>query len=55
MTESNSATLRVHINFKKRVDNFIKEYEKINRIKISYCDATKIIDEKIEDAGGLVL
>jgi hypothetical protein len=53
--ENNSATLRVHNNFKKRVMNFIKEYEKINNIKISTTNATKLIDDKIENAGGLVL
>ena len=51
----NSATIRIHINFKKRLDNFIKDYEKLNKIKLSYCDATKIIDGKINDAGGLVV
>lgn len=51
----NSIMLRVHVNFKKRVINFIKEYERINRIKISSTNATKLIDEKIENAGGLVI
>ena len=55
MEDKNSAIIRVHINFKRRLDDFIKEYKNVNGIKISYCDATKIIDYKLENAGGLVL
>jgi hypothetical protein len=47
--------IKVHINFKKRIERFIQEFEKKHRIKLSFCKATKLIDEKIEEAGGLVV
>ena len=50
-----STTIRIHNNLKVRIDKFIKEFEKINGIKLSYCDATKIINEKLENAGGLIV
>ena len=55
MDEENSTTIRIHINLKKTIDKFIKEFEKLNGIKISFPEATKIIDDKIDNAGGLVL
>lgn len=50
-----SITIRVNIDFKKRLDRFIKEYEKKYMIKISINEATKLIDDKIERLGGLIV
>lgn len=47
--------MRVHINFKKRIERFIQEFEKMHSIKLSTYKATKLIDKKIEEAGGLVV
>jgi hypothetical protein len=50
-----SSSIRIHNDFKKTIDNFIKDFEKINGIKLSYCDASIIINEKIKKAGGLII
>lgn len=54
MEKNNSEVLRVHKNFKKRVDKFIEDHFKIRGIVISTTQATKIIDDKIQSKGGLV-
>jgi len=45
--------MRVHISFKKRVDKFIKVFKEKNNLEISTTDATRLINEKIDDVGGL--
>jgi len=47
--------LRVHVNFKRRLERFIKEFERMHGIKLSTTKATKILDDKIEKSGGLVV
>jgi hypothetical protein len=54
MYKVDSKMLRVHKNFKERVERFIEDFEKVNGIKISTTLATKIIDDKIENLGGLI-
>lgn len=46
-------TMNVDSTFKKRVDKFIKDFEEEKGVKLSYTQATKIIDTKIEKIGGL--
>jgi hypothetical protein len=55
MNKDNSLTIRIHINLKDTIDKFIEEFEKAYGIKISLPQATKIIDDKLKDAGGLVV
>jgi len=55
MDKLESEMIRVHISFKKRINRFILEFEKKHRIKLSTTSATKLINEKIEEAGGLVV
>jgi len=45
--------MSVHENFRKRVEDFIKEFRERVGIKISTTEATKLIDEKIKGKGGL--
>ena len=55
MDGSDSIHIRIHINLKETIEKFIEEFEKINGIKISWPQATKIIDDKIKDAGGFIV
>lgn len=52
-TEKDYALINVHRDFKKRIDNFLDEFEKEKGIRLSYSQATKIIDVKIGKIGGL--
>jgi len=51
----NSSAMRVHINFKKRVEKFIEEFLAEKGVEITPVQATKIIDDKIKQKGGLVV
>ena len=53
--KNNSIMLRVHPTFHERVMRFIKKFYEENGIKISSTEATMKIDQKIEEAGGLVV
>ena len=53
MEEEKYATIRIDINFKKRIKNFIDLFEKEKGVRLSFSQATKIIDTKIENIGGL--
>ena len=55
MEKLESEMIRVHINFKKRINRFVNEFRKKHGIELSTTSATKLIDEKIELAGGLVV
>ena len=50
-----SSAVRININFRKRLDRFIKEYENKYLVKLSINEATKLIDDKIERLGGLIV
>lgn len=50
-----SVAVRININFKKRLERFIKEYENKYSLKLSINEATRLIDDKIERLGGLIV
>ena len=51
--EKTYININVDKKFKKRIDNFIEIFEKEKGIRLSSSQATKIIDMKIENIGGL--
>jgi hypothetical protein len=55
MDKQENIAMRVHKNFYDRVTEFIKEFKKIHGISISTTSATKIIDDKINQIGGLIV
>lgn len=50
-----SGTMRVHHTFKKRIRDFILDFNEKHNVRISTEEATKIIDLKIESLGGLTV
>jgi hypothetical protein len=43
----------IDLEFDKIIKKFIDDFFKLNKIKISYTDATRLIAEKIKLAGGI--
>ena len=50
-----SSNVRIHENLKNRIKNFQKDFKNINGFNVSTTIATKIIDEKIEKFGGILV
>ena len=48
-------SIKVDINFKNRIRKFIEDYHKKYHIYIDCVEATRILNEKIEKQGGLVV
>ena len=51
--EKDYVLINVNKDFKKIVDDFLNEFEKEKGIRLSYSQATKIIEIKIKKIGGL--
>ena len=50
-----SSSMRCHYTFIKTVREFILAFEDKFKVKMSTEEATKLINEKIENSGGLVV
>lgn len=50
-----SKLIRADLGFCKTMEDFMAKFEKVVGVKISTVEATKIIDSKIKDAGGLAV
>jgi hypothetical protein len=53
--KKDAISVKIHPNFYKKLEKFMKEYEEKNKIKISIREATKLLDLKLEQLGGLVV
>jgi hypothetical protein len=50
-----SATIRVHGDFLKLVEDYVARFYKKYNVRMSTVEATRKIKEKIDNAGGLVV
>jgi len=55
MDEPDTKTIRINIDLKKTIDKFIEDFEKTYGISISWPQATKLINNKIKEAGGFIV
>ncbi|MBD3252880.1 hypothetical protein GF386_04060 [Candidatus Pacearchaeota archaeon] len=50
-----SNIMRIHISLINRINDFIERFEKKHGVSLTSTQATKIIDDKIEKIGGILV